>query len=168
MIIGCAGSGKTTLAVNLSKLLGLPLYHLDQYYWSAGWVRPVKEEFTKKHLELCKKESWIIEGVSKETMKTRMEYADAIIFIDMPRYICLYNVLVRSMKYYGQVRFASAEGCPERFDLEFLKWIWDFEKNYNPKIYNLIHEFKNVKLVYIFKSYKDVNDFLNQLKKKYA
>ena len=37
-IIGCAGSGKTTLAFLLQKL-NLPIYHLDQYYWKPNWER---------------------------------------------------------------------------------------------------------------------------------
>ena len=39
-IIGNAGSGKSTLGLQLHKKLGLSLYHFDQYFWKPGWVEP--------------------------------------------------------------------------------------------------------------------------------
>lgn len=61
-IIGCAGSGKTTLAFKLKKKLNLPLYHLDQYYWKPGWGRCDFEIFRKTYDLLCEQDAWIIEG----------------------------------------------------------------------------------------------------------
>ena len=52
-IIGSPGSGKSTLAFQLHKKLHLPLFHLDQYFWQPGWQRPDREEFAKKHQQLC-------------------------------------------------------------------------------------------------------------------
>ncbi len=37
MVIGGPGSGKSTLARRLHAISGLPLFHLDQLYWRAGW-----------------------------------------------------------------------------------------------------------------------------------
>lgn len=38
MIVGCAGSGKSTLAFRLQGRIGLPIIHIDQIYWTEGWV----------------------------------------------------------------------------------------------------------------------------------
>ena len=43
-IIGCGGSGKTTLATQLGAALGLPVHHLDRLFWRAGWQETPKEE----------------------------------------------------------------------------------------------------------------------------
>jgi len=40
-VIGCGGSGKSTL----SRRLGLPLVNLDREYWQPGWLQPSKEEW---------------------------------------------------------------------------------------------------------------------------
>ena len=33
MIVGCGGAGKSTFAAKLGELTGLPVYHLDRYFW---------------------------------------------------------------------------------------------------------------------------------------
>ncbi len=54
-IVGNPGSGKSTLAVKLQKILGISLYHLDQYFWKPGWQRSDCEfltyvwNFNRKH-----------------------------------------------------------------------------------------------------------------------
>ena len=37
LIIGNAGSGKTTFARLLAQKLALPLVHLDRIYWYGNW-----------------------------------------------------------------------------------------------------------------------------------
>ena len=58
-IIGNAGSGKSTLALKVSRITGIPLYHLDQYFWKPGWQGPDRDEFEKIHNQLCDRNSWI-------------------------------------------------------------------------------------------------------------
>lgn len=36
-MIGSGGAGKSTLAVEHSQRLQLPLAHLDAIYWRSGW-----------------------------------------------------------------------------------------------------------------------------------
>ena len=89
-VIGCPGSGKTSFAITLHKILKIPLYHLDQYYWQPNWQRPDPEEFEKIHNDLCDKDEWIIEGVASRYFDQRFQQADIIIFLDMPKYLCYY------------------------------------------------------------------------------
>ncbi|MDR2096312.1 MAG: hypothetical protein LBP76_12475 [Treponema sp.] len=62
MIIGSCGSGKTTLAIQLSNILKLPIIHLDKEYWKPGWVETSKEEWENKQNKLVLDENWIIDG----------------------------------------------------------------------------------------------------------
>lgn len=63
-IIGCPGSGKSTVSSELYQILKLPLYHLDQYYFKPGWVRCEREEFEIIHNQLCDRPEWIIDGTA--------------------------------------------------------------------------------------------------------
>lgn len=129
VIVGAGGAGKTHLAVKLSKILNIPLYHLDTYFYKPDWKGKSIEEFVEINTELIKKERWILDGNFKSTMQMRMEACDTIIFMDKSRLVCYYNVLIRLLKYYSKHRPDMAEGCTERFDWDFIKWIWIYPKN---------------------------------------
>lgn len=47
MVLGSAGSGKSTLTQKLSKILALPVIHLDKYYWKPNWVPTSNEEWDR-------------------------------------------------------------------------------------------------------------------------
>ena len=59
---------------------------------------------------------------------------DTAILLDLPRHICAWRVLKRAVSYYGKTRPDLAEGCPEKIDLPFLKWVWDFPKRSRPTV----------------------------------
>ena len=162
-IIGCAGSGKTTLALRLHKQLNLPLYHLDQYYWLPGWERTDFDMFIQMHDELCDRNEWIIEGSYIRVLTPRLMQADVIIFLDMPRYVCMWRVLKRSFLNWGKVIPGNPEGCRQqiftRKFLDFLQWTWNFNQRFRPVICKLLEEFKDEKPVYVVRSAQDLNNF---------
>ena len=44
VVVGCSGSGKTTFARQLARLLGSPHIELDALHWLPNWVpRPTNE-----------------------------------------------------------------------------------------------------------------------------
>jgi adenylate kinase family enzyme len=45
MIFGRPGSGKSTFALKLSQTTGLPLYHLDKYFFESHWKERNYQEF---------------------------------------------------------------------------------------------------------------------------
>ncbi len=128
MIIGPPGSGKSTLAKRVSAITGLPLYHMDQLHFLPGWVEKPKDEFHGLIADIAARDEWIIEGGYTATFPLRMPRADTIIWLDLPRHVCFPRVLKRLILHYGRVRGDMAPGCPERLELDFLKWAWTFNK----------------------------------------
>lgn len=137
MIVGNGGSGKSTLAVRLGALTGLPVVHLDQLFWRAGWQMVTREEFDRVLAEEVAKDAWIIDGNYNRTITTRLERCDTVIFLDMPRLVCLFRVLKRVWKYHGKTRPDMGDDCPEKVDREFLAWIWHFNAKNRQKYLDL-------------------------------
>lgn len=126
--MGYSGSGKSTLAQRLAKEHRIPLLHLDSVHFLPGWVErdPAEEQkIVGKFLD--NHEDWVIEGeYSGVHYERRLAEADCIYILRTNRFIRLYRVLRRPLKYRGRTRPDLTEGCPERFTIEFIKWVlWD-------------------------------------------
>ena len=162
MIIGCGGSGKSTLARQLGEKLKLPVVHLDQLFWRPGWVSISKDEFDRVHEAALAEEKWIMDGNFDRTIPRRLERCDTVIYLDFSRFACLMGVLKRVLTTYGKVRPDMGEGCPERIDLDFLKWVWNFNKNKRERNYRLLKEAEGVQVI-ILKNRRMVKKFLSEL-----
>ena len=163
IIIGCGGAGKSTLARKLGEVLDLPVVHLDKLFWKPGWVETSHEEFDALLAQELAKDKWIMDGNFNRTMPERIKRCDTIIYLDFSRLACLLGVLKRVITTYGKVRPDMGEGCPERIDLEFLKWVWNFNKNKRESYYKLLNEAENVETI-VLKNRRAVKLFLKSLK----
>jgi hypothetical protein len=90
-IVGGPGSGKTTLAVSLSRDLGVPLLQLDDV-----WVRSYERERTDDHVtpaarqfrqelvsEYTAREAWVIEGAEPPFLEAFAQASDLIVWCDV-------------------------------------------------------------------------------------
>ena len=164
MIIGCGGAGKSTLARQLGEKTGLPVVHLDKLFWHPGWVESSKEEIDRKIMEVLEKPRWIMDGNYNRTLPMRLEKCDTVIYLDFNRFACLLGVAKRVLTTYGTVRPDMAEGCPERFDLDFLKWVWKFNEDKREKYYRLLNESEGVETI-VLKNRRAVKMFLTQIER---
>ena len=162
LIIGCGGAGKSTLARQLGEKLSLPVVHLDRLYWKPGWVQESREEFDRKLAQELDKGRWILDGNFNRTMPQRMAKCDTVIYLDFPRVTCLLGVMKRILTTYGKVRPDMGDGCPERFDLEFLQWVWNYNKNNREQIYRLLDGANHAQKI-ILKNRYTVKQFLKNL-----
>ena len=159
MIIGCGGAGKSTLARQLGEKLNLPVIHLDKLFWRPGWESVSREEFDQLHREALAGEKWIMDGNFDRTIGERIRRCDTVIYLDFSRFTCLMGVAKRILTTYGTVRPDMGEGCPERFDWEFLQWVWNFNQNKREKTYRLLNETEDVEKI-VLKNRRAVRKFL--------
>lgn len=162
IIIGCGGAGKSTLARKLGEKLGLPVVHLDKLFWKPGWVESTKEEIDKKIRIEMANPRWIMDGNYNRTLPERVKHCDTIIYLDFSRIACLLGVLKRVVTTYGTVRPDMGEGCPERVDFEFLKWVWNYNKNKRERNYQLLNEATHAQTI-VLKNRRMVKRFLKCL-----
>ena len=124
MVLGVSpGVGKSSFARKLSEKKGIPVYHLDSYFWKPGWVESSQKEFREKQQRLVEQERWIIEGNYTSTYKIRSQKADTLIYLELPLAACLYRVVKRRIINHGKTRPDMALGCPEKLDRGFLTFI---------------------------------------------
>ena len=62
IVIGCPGSGKSTVSRALHNKTGIPLYHLDMMYWNADKTTVEKGVFLERLSAVLEKNEWIIDG----------------------------------------------------------------------------------------------------------
>lgn len=162
MIMGSAGSGKSTLAKELSRRMGIDAIHLDREFWNPGWIMTEKPEQVRIHESFMERDSWVIDGNYCASLEPRATAADLIIFLDMPFHLCMYRVFSRYFKNRGKIREDMCEGCEEKIDMEFLRYIffYHFKKKYTDldKLYNLADKSKIVML----KGPSEVSAFLSE------
>ena len=159
MVIGCGGSGKSTLSQRLAKLLSLELVNLDRYYWHPGWQPTASAEWEKIVEGLIQKPNWVMDGNYGGTMDLRLAAADMVIFLYYPTWICLSREIKRTIKYFGKVRPGMTPGCPTRISLEFWKYIWNYNKTRAPAILMKLKNLKG-KQIHILHSDAEISLFL--------
>ena len=160
LVIGCCGAGKSTLSKKLEKILKLPLIHLDKYYHKPNWEEPEKDEWEQVLRKLVKQKRWIMDGNYADSFDIRFPLADTIIYLDYPSIKCCLRVIKRNIKYFRKKRSDIADGCKERFDLFFLKFVLTFNYKNRENIYNRLENIKTNKEVIILKNDKEVDLFL--------
>ena len=138
VIVGSSGAGKSTLARDLGQRLNLPVIHLDKHYWKPGWVGTPAPIWQEKVSELTQGEQWIIDGNYRDTLDVRLQAADAVVFLDLPRWICACQAIKRRIEYRNKPRPDMAPGCQETLfkpDFpEFLVRIWDYPNRAKPDV----------------------------------
>jgi adenylate kinase family enzyme len=138
LVVGCSGAGKTTFAVRLAEVLGLPVIHLDAEYWRPGWQHTPADEWPSRVDDLAAQDRWVMDGNYGGTLERRLARAEAVVFLDVPRLTCLRRVILRSWRYRGRPGPGLPDGCPERLEWQFLMWVWDFERRSRGRVVSLL------------------------------
>jgi adenylate kinase family enzyme len=135
LVMGSCGAGKSTFARRLSAITNIPVVSIDALFWQPGWVEPDREEFRQRLTEAARQPRWIMDGnYTSHVAELRRDVSDAVIWFDLPRSSCLLGVFKRIAGSYGQVRPEMAEGCPEKIDFEFFRYVWTFQEQQRPRL----------------------------------
>lgn len=162
IVIGCPGSGKSTLVFKMKDILGWPILHLDKVYHIDTYNHITRDELRAIVSEFAKQDKWIIDGNYISTVEERIQLADTIVIMDIDTEICVKNAIARSKKERG-------EDMAENFDNSqlkegFLDFIMKFKNDTLPRIMELVEKYKNEKTFIILHNYDEVDKFVESLK----
>lgn len=155
-LIGLPGSGKSTFASKLGKILDIPVHHLDRHMFEPGGKKRDKLEFIEAQKAILNEKAWIVEGCSFSTFEMRFATADVVIYFHFSRLVCFWRLIKRVFNY------KSDFGGLRAINWEILKYTWNFDKEKRARIEELRDKYPRTDFR-IFRSPKDADLFLKQI-----
>jgi adenylate kinase family enzyme len=164
LVIGCSGGGKSTLSQAIAARFHLAYISIDRdIRWLPGWNQRSKEEQRQRIVERIAPDRWIMDGTSTSSFDIRVPRSDIVIWMRMPRLLCIWGAVTRWLKFIGRTRPEMAPGCIEKVDWEFLEFIWTFETRYTPHIVAGMAAYGPLKPVIELKSRRQMRRLLDLL-----
>ena len=155
IVIGCPGSGKSTISRELHNKTGIPLYHLDMMYWNADKTTVEKSVFLERLSVVLEKDEWIIDGNYGSTMELRMAACDTVIFLDYPLDVGLDGIRNRRGKSRSDMPWIETEE-----DAEFIEFIKSYNEQQKPKVLELLEKYSDKNII-VLESREQADAFLN-------
>jgi adenylate kinase family enzyme len=163
-IIGPSGAGKTTLALELGKRLGIELVELDRLLWKPGWVERPLDECERIQEDALTSDGWVVDSASPRGLRSRLHAADTIVFLDVPAILCALRALVRRIRTRGRLRTDMAPGCPpSRLDRAVVNRLWyvrRYRRDLRPLFLQELSQLTRDHHVVVLRNSRDVRDFV--------
>ena len=157
LVIGCAGSGKSTLSKELRDITGLPLFHLDNIWWRPDRSHISREEFDRKLDEILLTDRWILDGDYSRTYETRFQACDTVIFLDYPFDVCMTGITERV----GKHRTDSPWTEPT-LDPELVRLVERYERDDRPVVLSLLAKYSDANR-FVFRSRPEAAEWMRGL-----
>lgn len=170
-IVGTSGSGKSTFARKLSVALQLPYVEMDKVFWRPHWEMPNDEDFFRDLRRALEGPEWVLDGNYTRSTSIKWEKVQAVIWLDYPFSITLYQAITRAIKRaWTQEELWEGTGNRESFQRGFLSKdsiIWWTISTYGKvrKKYERIMaapEFAHIKFIRL-RNRSEANTFLSQI-----
>lgn len=161
-IIGCGGSGKSTVARDLAEILEVPVTHLDAIYYDANWNPLPQDKFATLQTKLVAGDRWVIEGNYASTLPIRLRAADTVLFLDLPAVTCLWGIVQRRRRFRGGQH--ADVGVYDRITWSFVRYIAGYRRTMRPRVRRLLTEHASHAQLITLTSRRQSVRFLEQIR----
>ena len=97
-VVGSTGSGKTTLARELARRLGVPHIELDALFWEPDWAEAPLDVFRARVAETVAGEGWVCDGNYSKVRDVVWDRAETVVWLDYPFRVLAWRLLRRSVR----------------------------------------------------------------------
>ncbi|CAN5115481.1 AAA family ATPase [soil metagenome] len=97
-VVGATGAGKSRLAGELARRLGVPHIELDAIYHQPNWTPLPAEEFRAAVRDLAAGPGWVIDGNYSTVWDLVASRADSVVVLDLSRWQVTSQLLVRTLR----------------------------------------------------------------------
>jgi adenylate kinase family enzyme len=98
-VIGVSGNGKTRLARELARKLGVPHVELDALCHLPGWVEASDEDFRRDVEAAVAADGWVVDGAYERKLGNLVfERADTVVWLDLPLPLVLFRLVRRALR----------------------------------------------------------------------
>lgn len=97
-VVGCSGSGKSTVARRLAELLDAPYVELDALHWGPDWTESSAEELAAKVRDATSGDRWVVDGNYQSKIGTLVwDGADTVVWVNPPKRVVMARSLRRTL-----------------------------------------------------------------------
>ena len=148
LVFGPPGAGKTTFCNQLSKKVGIPVFHIDRHFFHSCWSKRPREDFLRDCAQEMEKEQWLIDGNGMATIESRYQEATHAIWLSAPRLVCFYRIFKRWLTTIGKHKPDGPEGAANSVSFRMLRYLWRYKRKYTPLINELRERYPEVKFTF--------------------
>lgn len=148
LVFGPGASGKSTFAIRLGEITGLPVIELDKVFWQPGLVPTPPDEWATVQRELIERDEWIMDGDlgPYDVVEIRLPAAVTIIFLDFSLTRCAWRALRRSR---------------EQFD--FWLWLFRYRRLSRPLLMSSIAKYAHGAELHVARTPQALRQFLEDI-----
>ncbi|MEU0542095.1 adenylate kinase [Nocardia sp. NPDC005978] len=146
VVLGRGGAGKSTFAVRLGAVTGLPVDELDKHFWSADLTPLTGDQWEIVQQRLTVADSWILDGDlgPYDVLGTRLGAADTVVVLDFALWRCAWRAARRS-----------------RENLVFWRWLIGYRRRSLPVVMAAIAEHAPAADIHVLRTQRQVDEFLS-------
>jgi adenylate kinase family enzyme len=97
-VVGCPGTGKSTLGRQLAGVLGVPFVELDAIFHLPGWQDLPPDEFRAQVGDATAGDGWVVDGNYRTVRDLVWARADTVVFIDLPKALTMQRLVFRTIR----------------------------------------------------------------------
>jgi len=97
-VLGTTGSGKSTIAGRMARLLDVPHIELDAIIHGPNWVDLPNDLFRARTAEALSGDGWVVDGNYTAVRDLTIGQAETVVWLDYPIIVPLWRVFPRTLR----------------------------------------------------------------------